>query len=99
MDNENVVPVPEVIVAPTPVMLPDVPKDYRSGSLLGMVNTIIMNMVGEFNIQDIINKYNEECLKLQKKPGNQLRNSRLVVTVLIKRGSIVKVSKGRWKRV
>lgn len=94
MENENVVantavPVPEPVVNK---------KTFRPGSLSGIIQTILNNMTGEYNIKDVVAKYNEECVKLQEQPGNAVRNIRVVVTAMLKDGTLVKVSRGRWKK-
>ena len=91
MENENVIATPEVVPAPK--------KEYRTGSFCAIIKTVILNMQCEFNVHDIVNKLSEECLKMQKQPGNGIRNARLVVTSMLKDGVLVKVSRGRWKKV
>ena len=92
MENAN----ENVIVPVTPGVEK---KTYRPGSLCAIIQNILLVIEGEFNVHDIVSKCTEECVKLNEQPGNALRNSRLVITSMIKNGVLVKVSRGRWKRV
>jgi len=94
MENENV-------SAPVNPVLPvdSLKKTYRASSLCGQIQMILLNIEGEFDVHDIVNKVKEECLKTQTDPGNTIRNARLVITAMLKDGVLVKVSRGRWKRV
>ena len=96
--NENAAAVPENVVVPATTPTASAKKTFRPGSLSAVAQTLILAMTGEFNIKDVVNKYTEECVKLNEQPGNALRNCRLVVTAMLHDGVLVKVSRGRWKK-
>ena len=74
-------------------------KTYRPGSIMGDIQTILLNTTGDFNVKDLLNWYTDHAVKNGESVNqNTIRMCRIVVYQMQKDGTLTKVSRGRWKK-